>query len=126
MEEYRSLILTWNRNRLAIWAFNLDSCFAVMYNSCPLLAIAELNIDFPCQEAIFDAETATEYEKLTTSDYPESSDQPRSPSQSMKILLHNTWSEKSLNYATAWDLMVVMCGTYKVKYLGSYFILTLT
>jgi len=118
--KWHSFISKESRKRLAIWAFNLDSCFAVIFNSCPLLTIAELNIDFPCQEVIFDIETAAEYEKLTTSDCSKSSCHPRSPSQFMKILLHNTWIEDSHKYVTVWHLMVIMCALQSLSMSSRY------
>ncbi|KAF7906168.1 hypothetical protein EAF00_000447 [Botryotinia globosa] len=56
---------------LAIWSFVIGSCFAIMFNSCALLTLGELSIDFPCRNDIFEAETAAEYEHLAMFDSPE-------------------------------------------------------
>lgn len=76
------------KTRLAIWSFVMDSCFAIMFNSCPLLTLGELSIDFPCRNDIFEAETAAEYEYLTMFDSPEL--RWKTPSQLIKDLLQDT------------------------------------
>ncbi|TGO07850.1 hypothetical protein BTUL_0242g00150 [Botrytis tulipae] len=96
------------RTRLAICSFVIDSCFAIMFNSCPLLTLGQLSINFPCRNDIFEAETAAEYEHLTMFDSPEL--RWRTPSQLTKDLLQDTWTNSSRGHVTAMHLMVTICG----------------
>ncbi|THV47489.1 hypothetical protein BGAL_0307g00130 [Botrytis galanthina] len=96
------------RTRLAICSFFIDSCFAIMFNSYPLLTLGELSIEFPCRNDIFEAETAAEYEHLTMFDSPEL--RWKTPSQLIKDLLQDTWTGSSLEHVTAMHLMVTICA----------------
>ncbi|TGO50934.1 hypothetical protein BOTNAR_0374g00040 [Botryotinia narcissicola] len=75
---------------------------------CPLLTLWELSINFPCRNDIFEAETAAEYEHLAMFDSPEL--RWKTPSQLIKDLLQDTWTNSSRGHVTAMHLMVTICA----------------
>lgn len=79
-----------------------------MFNSCPLVAIAELNFDFPCRDETFEAETAAEYERLVMVDCPELPCQ--TPSQLTKMLLQDASINVDHTDVTTMHLMVTIIG----------------
>lgn len=91
----------------------MDSCFALMFNSCPLVAIAELNTNFPCRDEEFEVETAAEYEPFVADDCLESPHQ--TPAQLTRDLLHDAWENIARQHITATHLGIAMCGMYTLS-----------
>ncbi|KAH7111805.1 hypothetical protein B0J11DRAFT_190920 [Dendryphion nanum] len=52
------------RVRMAAWTFITDSISALFFNNPPQVAIFEMLGDFPCEEDLFEAETASDFERL--------------------------------------------------------------
>ncbi|KAH9204381.1 hypothetical protein DL95DRAFT_496564, partial [Leptodontidium sp. 2 PMI_412] len=113
--KWKSFVSKEVRKRLAVWAFVMDSCFAAMFNSCPLTAIAELKVASPCCDEVFEAETAAEYEMI---DCPESSHQ--TVLEFTKDLLRDTWIDDIHKPPTAMHLMVTILALQSLTMTSRY------
>jgi hypothetical protein len=98
---------------LAIWAFIMDSCFSIMFNSCPLLSLTELQFDFSYHEDLFEAETASMYEQLVSSADP--SIPRKATAQIFQSLFEDIESRFNGAYVTPTHLGLIICGTYLIQ-----------
>lgn len=95
-------------HRISNYMFWLDSHHALFYNSPPQMAISELTGHFPCDDQVFEAETAGEFEKLVSA---EKRELPPSPSSLVGSLLHGPLPETLPRLLSEHQLAIVICGT---------------
>ncbi|KJX93131.1 hypothetical protein TI39_contig4389g00005 [Zymoseptoria brevis] len=95
------------RVRLATWALIMDSCFAIMFNSCPLITISEIQTDFPCREDVFEAESEAAFNTLMPCRIPEVR---HKPAQTFKDILTDYWTPEAYENVDATGLGVVICA----------------
>ncbi|SMY28595.1 unnamed protein product [Zymoseptoria tritici ST99CH_1A5] len=95
------------RIRLASWAFIMDSCFAIMFNSCPLITISELQVDFPCREDVFEAESEAAFNDLVSCRNLRSR---HAPAQIFKDILLDDWTPEAYINVDATGLGIVICA----------------
>jgi hypothetical protein len=105
------LAFAYGSRRVAAWTFVTDSTLAIFFNSPPQVAISEMMGDFPCGEALFEAETAIEFERVVSLGLPEP---PASAlPELMSFLLISPMSEPPIQakeHVTAPNMLILICG----------------
>ncbi|SMQ54939.1 unnamed protein product [Zymoseptoria tritici ST99CH_3D7] len=95
------------RIRLASWAFIMDSCFAIMFNSCPLITISEMQTGFQCREDVFEAESEAAFDTLVSYRNLRSR---HTPAQIFKDILLDGWTPEAYANIDATGLGIVICA----------------
>ncbi|SMR59378.1 unnamed protein product [Zymoseptoria tritici ST99CH_1E4] len=95
------------RIRLASWAFTMDSCFAIMFNSCPLITSSEMQTGFPCREDVFEAESEAAFDTLVSCRNPRFH---RTPAQTFKDILLDDCNPEAYIDVDATGLGIVICA----------------
>jgi hypothetical protein len=95
-----------------MWTCIFDSTLCVFFNSPPQVATAELLADLPCDEDLFRAETATNFDCVT------SMERPGSPASTFPELMSRLLSAPVSRLAdqeekqnTPLNMLILICGS---------------
>jgi hypothetical protein len=88
-----------------------DSDLAIFFNSPPQVAISEMMGDFPCGEALFEAETAIDFERIVSLGLP--GPPACALPELMSLLLIAPMSKAPIQvkeHITAANMLILICG----------------
>ncbi|KAF2819313.1 hypothetical protein CC86DRAFT_413014 [Ophiobolus disseminans] len=112
---WRDFILDETRVKLAAWTFMTDCILAVFFNSAPRVALSDMTGDLPCEEPLYRAKTALEFEQLLCMRHPRPS--VSTLSQLLSLVYSAPVSGTSIRvkeHVTASNMLVLICALLSV------------